>query len=119
MTDIATRPLAVVTGASSGIGLELARQFATNGFDLLIAAEDAELEPAAQELRATGAGVEAVRVDLATAGGGEELSARIAAAGRPVAAIALNAGIGAGGSFAGPDGDRTTLEDELRIVDLN
>jgi short-subunit dehydrogenase len=57
MSTSATRPLAAVTGASSGIGLELARQFAHNGFDVVIAAEDAELETAAAQLRATGADV--------------------------------------------------------------
>jgi uncharacterized protein len=62
------RPLALVTGASSGIGLELARQFATNGFDVVIAAEDDELTAAAQDLAGTGASVEAVRADLATPG---------------------------------------------------
>jgi NAD(P)-dependent dehydrogenase (short-subunit alcohol dehydrogenase family) len=53
------RPLAVVTGASSGIGLELARECAKNGFDLVVAA-DRPLEPAIAELRASGATVEAV-----------------------------------------------------------
>ena len=119
MTDHEPRPLAVVTGASSGIGRELARQFADNGFDLLISAEDAELHAAADELRRAGAGVDAVQVDLAADGGVDELCDRISATGRPVEALALNAGIGAGGSFAGPDADRTELADELRIVDLN
>jgi uncharacterized protein len=104
------RPLAVVTGASSGIGLELARQFAEHGFDLVVAAEDEAIE--------TVDAVDTVRVDLATPAGVEELHRRIQATGRPVAAAALNAGVGAGGVFAGgPDGTR--LEDELRIVDLN
>jgi short-subunit dehydrogenase len=89
------RPLAVVTGASSGIGLELAKQFEENGFDLIAPPEE--------------------EVDLATPGGVEELYARIRAAGRPVAALALNAGVGAGGAFA----TDTELEDELRLVDLN
>jgi short-subunit dehydrogenase len=115
MDASATRPLAVVTGASSGIGLELARQFAENGFDLIVAAEDVELAAAADELRASGASVEAVRVDLATDAGVDELHRRMAAAGRPVDAVALNAGVGAGGAFA----TDTALEDELRIVDLN
>jgi uncharacterized protein len=40
MNSTSHKPLAVVTGASSGIGYELAKQFATNGFDLIVAAED-------------------------------------------------------------------------------
>jgi NAD(P)-dependent dehydrogenase (short-subunit alcohol dehydrogenase family) len=103
------RPLAVVTGASSGIGFELAKVFAEEGFDLLLAAEDTELEGANRELAGTGAGVESARVDLATPAGVEDPHGRIAAIGRPVAAIALNAGRGAGGAFA----TETKLEDEL------
>ena len=113
MTTDSARPLAVVTGASSGIGFELAKQFATNGFDLVIAAEDAELDTAAKELRSFGAAVEAVRVDLATAAGVDELYGHLKD--RRVAAAALNAGRGAGGAFA----TDTALEDELEIVDLN
>ena len=105
MTD---RSLAVVTGASSGIGRELARQFAANDFDLLICAEDDDIVAAADELRAGGAAVTVAQVDLAAPGGVDELYAAIRAAGRPVDAIALNAGVGAGGAFAGPDGDRTS-----------
>ena len=116
MTD---RNFAVITGASSGIGRELAAQFADNGFDLLIAAEDDGLTAAADELRAGGADVTVCRVDLAAPGGVDELYAAIGAAGRPVDALALNAGVGAGGAFAGPDGDRTSLDDELRLIDLN
>ena len=115
MDPASPAPLAVVTGASSGIGLELARQFASNGFDLIVAAEDAEVVTVARELGTTGAQVEAVQVDLATDDGVDELFARIAAAGRPVDAVALNAGIGAGGAFA----TETALEDELRLIDLN
>jgi short-subunit dehydrogenase len=118
-TNASPRELAVVTGASSGIGRELARQFALNHFDLVIAAEDAELSEAADELRASGAEVDAVQVDLTTDEGVDELYEHISGAGRPVAALALNAGRGAGGSFAGPNPDRTELDDELAIVDLN
>jgi short-subunit dehydrogenase len=110
-----TRPLAVVTGASSGIGRELAEQFAQHGFDLVIAAEDGAIHDAASELRAHGAHVEPVQVDLARPEGVAELYARVGDGGRPVAAIALNAGIGAGGAFA----TQTALHDELRIIDLN
>ncbi len=52
MDASAARPLAVVTGASSGIGLQLAKVFAQEGFDLLITAEDAELAAAAHQLHA-------------------------------------------------------------------
>jgi short-subunit dehydrogenase len=108
------RPLAVVTGASSGIGYELARQFAENDFDLLVTAEDAELAGAAERLRDAGAHVDTVTADLRSYDGVETLYAAIRAAG-PVDAIALNAGIGAGGPFAtGPD-----LQAQLDVVQLN
>jgi short-subunit dehydrogenase len=119
MASTERKPLAVVTGASSGIGYHLAREFAEHDYDLLICAEDGELDQAATDLRTAGAAVEALQVDLATDGGVDELYARIKADGRPVAALALNAGIGAGGAFAGPDADRTELEQELQLVDLN
>ncbi|MCW2839354.1 MAG: Oxidoreductase [Aeromicrobium sp.] len=117
MTDHDTtgRPLAVVTGASSGIGLELGKELARRGFDLLVAAEDDELGPAAEELRSVGdAHVEAVRVDLRRHEEVDRLHAAIRADGRPVAAIALNAGRGQGGAFVDTD-----IEDEQSIIDLN
>ncbi len=110
-----TRSLAVVTGASSGIGLELAREFAHHDFDLIVAAEDDAIHAAALELAEIGPSVDAVQVDLATDGGVDALYGRIRASGRPVDAIALNAGVGAGGAFA----TDTALEDELRLIDLN
>lgn len=114
MDNATTRPLAVVTGASSGIGYELAKLFAENGYDLVIAAEDAGINDAARELSAQGANVETVQVDLATYDGVESLYARMNAAGRPVDAIAINAGIGVGGAFA-----ETDLRDELKLINLN
>lgn len=113
-----TKPLAVVTGASSGIGLELAREFATHGYDLIIAAEDDRLEEAARDLRGTdgdGVDVQPVRVDLGTFEGVEELYEKIQATGRPIDAIAINAGVGTSGEFA----TQTNLEDEIKLVRLN
>ena len=102
-----TQPLALVTGASSGIGLELARQFAEHGFDVIVAAEDPDIATSAAEL-----GAEPVQVDLATEDGVEQLWRSVG--GRPLAAAALNAGIGAGGAFKD-----TELGDELKLIDLN
>jgi short-subunit dehydrogenase len=110
-----TRSLAVVTGASSGIGFELAKQFAQHDFDLIVAAEDDAIQAAGAELAELGASVDAVQVDLATDDGVDELYRRIREAGRPLDAVALNAGIGAGGAFA----THTDLAQELAIVDLN
>ncbi len=76
----ATRPLAVVPRASSGIGLELAKQFAANGFDLILAAEDEAISAAAGQID-SGASVEAVQVDLATSEGVDELYGRVTAVG--------------------------------------
>ena len=113
--EISNRPLAVVTGASSGIGLELAKLFAADGHDVIVAAEDADIHTTAEGLAASGVDAEAVQADLATSQGVATLVRRIEGSGRPVDAIALNAGVGAGGAFA----TDTALEDELRVIDLN
>ena len=116
MTEPTGNEFAVVTGASSGIGYELARQFAEHGYDLLIAAEDAGIDDAANALRRDGQNqITAVRVDLATYDGVEELYAAIRGTGRPVAAIAINAGRGLGGDFT----RETDLAEELNIIDVN
>jgi len=94
------RPLAIVTGASSGIGLALARIAAQEGFDLLIAA-DQPMDEAIRELRALGARVDAVHADLATQQGIDELCSKLAA--RPVEALFANAGHGLGRAFLEQD----------------
>lgn len=106
------RKLAIVTGASSGIGYHLARLCAENGFDLVIAADQPEIEQAAQDFRALGAQVEAVQVDLATLEGVDRLYA--AAHGRPVDALLANAGHGLGHSFLSQDFDEI-----LHVIDTN
>ena len=72
----ATRPLAIVTGASAGIGYELAMLCARNGYDLVIAADQAKIEEAAEDFRALGVSVEAVEADLATLEGVDRLCRR-------------------------------------------
>ena len=91
------RPLAVVTGASSGIGRELARLAVQDGHDLVIAADQGPLEEAAAALRAGGAHVETVEADLSTAFGVDKLM--LAINGRPVELLIANAGHGLGHGF--------------------
>ncbi|AFZ30590.1 short-chain dehydrogenase/reductase SDR [Gloeocapsa sp. PCC 7428] len=110
-----TRPLAVVTGASNGIGYELAKQFAQNGFDLLVTATGESINEAAQAFEKLGAKVKTVQADLATYDGVEALYSQIKAIGQPVEAIAINAGVGVGGDFA----RETDLQDELNLINLN
>lgn len=59
-----SRPLALVTGASSGIGYELAALFGEHGYDLVVNAEDERLEHAARRLRESGVEVRSVQTDL-------------------------------------------------------
>jgi short-subunit dehydrogenase len=106
------RPLAAITGASTGIGLALARCCGMHGFDLLVCANEPEIENAAQELRRTGAGVTAVEADLSTQAGVDELHA--AAGARPIEALLANAGAGLGHAFLDQD-----FEDIRRVVDTN
>jgi short-subunit dehydrogenase len=106
------RPLVLVTGASTGIGLELARVFADNGFDLIITAEDDKLAAAEASLAGNGAEVRTVRADLSTYDGVERLWSAVTAGGRPLDAAALNAGIGVNGDFTRD----IPLEDDLQLI---
>jgi uncharacterized protein len=108
----ASRPLAIVTGASSGIGFELAKLCVRNGFDVLIAADEPQIDTAAAELRSLGGSVQAVQSDLATLEGVDRLYA--AAAGRPVSALLANAGRGLGRAFLDQD-----FEEIRRVIDTN
>ena len=96
-----TRPLAVVTGASTGIGRELAKRCAEAGFDLVVAADEPAIHDAAAELRGLGAAADAVEADLSTAEGVDKLYAAIG--GRPVEALLANAGRGLGHGFLDQD----------------
>lgn len=111
MTD-QSRKFAIVTGASTGIGFELAKLAAAAGYDLLIAADEPRIEAAAAELRRQGGEVTSVEVDLATFEGNEKLLA--AAAGRPVDALFANAGRGLGHGFLDQD-----VAEWRRVIDTN
>jgi len=106
------RPLAIVTGASAGIGYELAKLCAQNGFDLVIGADQPKIEAAAQDFRALGVTVEAVEADLATLEGVDRLYA--AARGRPVEALLANAGHALGGAFLDQD-----FQEARHVIDTN
>jgi len=115
MSETTQKPFAVVTGGSNGIGLELAKQFAEHGYDLLLAAEPAGLTQAAQDVQSLGAQVDTIAVDLADHDGVHQLITKIQASGRPVDAIAINAGVGVGGDFV----RETDLDKELNMINLN
>ncbi|MFC7051318.1 SDR family NAD(P)-dependent oxidoreductase [Hansschlegelia quercus] len=106
------RPLAVVTGASSGIGLELAKQCVDGGFDLVVASDDGKIEAAAGFFRERGANVVALDADLSTLEGVDRL---IAAVGdRQVDALLANAGIGLAEGFLDQD-----FNAARKVVDTN
>jgi short-subunit dehydrogenase len=105
-------PFAIITGASSGIGLELAKCCAEDGYDLLIAADEPAIEAVAAQLRGSGINVQAVQADLATIEGVDQLLQ--AAGGRTVDALLANAGRGLGNGFLDQD-----FAAARRVVDTN
>lgn len=112
--DDAFRPFAVVTGASTGIGFELAKQCAEHGFDLLIAADEPAVHEAAEILKRHGTAVDAVEADLATTQGVDRLYEAAQRQGRPIDALLANAGRGLGHGFLDQD-----FDEAMRVVDTN
>ena len=94
------RKFAIVTGASTGIGLEIAKLAAADGYDLLIAADEPMVDAGAA-LRQSGVEVRSVEADLATGQGVKRLLD--ATNGRAVDVLIANAGTGKGGAFIDQD----------------
>jgi short-subunit dehydrogenase len=108
-------PMALVTGASSGIGLELAREFVAHDHDVIVVAEDADIARVPAELASEGHGtVTPVQADLATRQGVDQLLERVRGIGVPIGAAAINAGVGVSGAFV-----ETDLESHLGLIRLN
>ena len=108
------RRLAVITGASSGIGLELARLCAQDGYDLIIAADDAAIFDAAEKLSYGDASVTPVQCDLSTTQGIDELREVIGESRSPVDVLMAYAGRGLGEGFLDQD-----MGDALKVVHTN
>lgn len=107
---------ALVTGASAGIGIDLAECFAKDGYDLVLAARTAPaLEDVAQRLASTyGVKATPIAADLGAIGGGAKLAAEIAARGITIDVLVNNAGFGHAGAFAAEP-----AEPQLGMLDLN
>jgi short-subunit dehydrogenase len=112
MATASLKPLAVVTGASTGIGYELAKCCAEQGFDLIVVADEPEINSAAAALEKIGGRVEPLQADLATLEGVDELYGTIG--GRQVDALLANAGRGLGHGFLDQDFDQV-----MRVVNTN
>ncbi len=119
MQDNPSRPLALVTGASSGIGADLARELARHGHDLVLTARRApELEALAAELRALGAVATVMTKDLSVPGAGRELAAAVDSAGMQINVLVNNAGFGDVGAFVHENPDRIDAMLQVNVAAL-
>jgi short-subunit dehydrogenase len=109
-----SKGLALVTGASSGIGYWLAKELGSRGYDLVVCSAGERLNDAVRDFDALGAKVTQVSADLATRDGVKQLWDVVERVGRPVDVACINAGVGVGGLFW-----ETDLEQELNMVELN
>ena len=114
MTSGPDRPLALVTGGSSGIGFELAAQLARRGYDVAISGRSGRVHESAATLESLGVNAYALQADASTYDGVEEFWGFVAGLARPLAVACLNVGVGVGGAFADTD-----LDDELRMIAIN
>jgi short-subunit dehydrogenase len=115
-TSTSNRRVALITGASSGIGKALAENFATAGYDVILAARsEAKMEVQAIELRRQfGIRAYVIAADLETVTGAAQLHADVKSRGVTLSALANNAGYGTYGEFKD-----VTLESQLGMLQLN
>lgn len=104
--------LAIITGASTGIGFELASLAAKDGYDLLVVANESLIDAAARDFEQFGTRVESVEADLSTLDGVDRLLA--AAKGRQIDLLCANAGKGLGHAFLDQ-----RVEDWRHVIDTN
>jgi short-subunit dehydrogenase len=117
--DASPRLLALVTGASGGIGAELARELARHGHDLVLAARSvAPMEALAVELREGGAAATVIAADLSKPGAAASLADEIARSGLAIDVLVNNAGLGAAGRFDRGDPARIGEILQVNIVAL-
>lgn len=109
-----TRPLAIVTGGSSGIGYELAKQFAEHRYDVAISGQSERVFASADKLRKLGVEAYPHQSDASTYDVVESFWTFITDLDRPVDVAVLNVGIGLGGAFVDND-----LDEELRLIAIN
>ncbi|MDH3000960.1 hypothetical protein A1D23_10890 [Chelonobacter oris] len=109
-----SKPLALITGGSAGIGLEIARLLAADGHDLIITGAGERVFAAADSLKSHGGEVIAVQSDLATEAGNQAVLDAVRHSGRTVRVLVLNAGIAVGGAFID-----NPLEKHLQLMALN
>jgi short-subunit dehydrogenase len=106
--------LALITGASSGIGYWLAKELGSRGYDLVVSSAGERLHDAVRDFQGLGVQVREVSADLATRQGVKQLWDAVDQLGRPLDVACINAGVGVGGLFW-----ETSLDEELNMVELN
>lgn len=109
-------PVALITGASTGIGYELAKLFAADGYDLILVARSKQrLEEVAQEIRDSyGTGAAVLPADLSDPRAPAKIRATVEKSGRGVDVLVNNAGFGTNGAFA-----ELPLQGELNMIQVN